>query len=272
MRSRANVVLPPSRLKEKRRKSRVFVVVGIGLALLLLIGGAVGVLYLPAVQIDEITIEGVEGSAYAEIERTIREELRTKMFAVIPRNNVLLYSDKAITAAVVAAFPNLSQVDLQLRNLHALHLKVEERNAFALWCKDDNGENCFLLDENGFIYEQAPVYSGTAYVRFYGPLASAEIVGNVFLGKDEFRALLQFVEALKAKNHIVEAVHIDQQRDVRVTCAGGYDILFTRDQKPEEILAKIQAAEGSSVLEGKKLSELYYLDLRFGNRLYYKLK
>ena len=272
MRSRANVVLPPSRLKEKRRKSRLFVAVGIGFALLLLMGGTIGVLYLPAVQIDEVAIEGAEGTSAAEIEHTIREELRTKLFAVIPRNNVLLYSDEAITAAVVAAFPNLSQVDLKLRNLHALHLKVEERNAFALWCKEDNGENCFLLDENGFIYEQAPVYSGTAYVRFYGPLQKGEIVGNAFLGKDEFRALLQFIEALKAESHIAEVVRIDEHRDVRVTCAGGYDILFTRDQKPEEILLRIQAAEGSRVLEGKKLEDLQYLDLRFGNRLYYKLK
>lgn len=108
------------------------------------------------------------------------------------------------------------------------------------------------------------------YVRYFGPLAEAPI--RQFLAPDSFRALFALVGELSKKSGEVERVMLEEESDVRVLFKNGFSLLFVRTDDGADILSRYTIALGAEPFTKHTLSDFQYLDLRFGDKLYYKLK
>lgn len=281
--ARAHEALPPSRLKGRRKRARVLLLCIAIVVFLAVCGAVIGASYLRFVTIRDVVVEGAETVEAEVIKEKGSAELSGRYFFVFPKANALLYPKKRVEADLREAFPKLKNVEIDLPNLHTLRIAVEERKPAALWCgvtrvveqSDEKGEDpvCYFLDEWGFTFEVAPTYSGTPYVRWYGKLETDAPGATQYLTEDVFRALRALVEALSREGATSVSVDVDGAGDVRCIVEGSTSILFSINQKGDEVLERFRLAKESEVLKGKDLTILEYLDLRFGgNRLYFKLK
>ncbi|HEY4493799.1 MAG TPA: hypothetical protein VJB98_04280 [Candidatus Paceibacterota bacterium] len=81
-----------------------------------------------------------------------------------------------------------------------------------------------------------------------------------------------FINFLIAEGIEIGAVRSSGDPDVVVETVGGWYIIYERGELVESLSRRYLAALASLALDGKDTSLLEYIDLRFGNKIYYKFK
>lgn len=263
--------LPESRLRaRKRTRLRVLSPMLGGLALAA-IGGLTYLSWRPFLRIQEVRIEGAQTIATSTLERFVRARLAGTYLGVLPRDNVFIYPKSRVERDLRAAYPLFADVSVAADSLTSLVVALAERGPVALWCGSSPAasEPCLYLDESGMAYAQAPAFSGAPYARHYGVLPEGPLPRQ-FLAPDRFRSLLALVEAMKEKTGEIERVSVSAD-DVSAVL-GGFIVKFTLAEDPADVFRRFALALGSAPFSAHKLSDFQYLDLRFGDKLYYKLK
>jgi hypothetical protein len=59
---------------------------------------------------------------------------------------------------------------------------------------------------------------------------------------------------------------------VRVSFINGFALLFSLDSAGADVYQRFVLALGADAFQGHTLGDFEYLDLRFGDKLYYKLR
>ena len=132
---------------------------------------------------------------------------------------------------------------------------------------------CFLLDEDGVAYGGALTFSGDAYTRYYGALTGSTTPKH-YLNPAQFRSLSALVDTIaeSQKDEPLRSVWVDASDDVHLAFASGFTLLFTLSADGGDVYQRLTLALQSDPFKSHKLSDFEYLDLRFGDKLYYKLK
>jgi hypothetical protein len=274
----ARVDLPQSRLRQRRRRRRALIAGGIFLAVCALFGGMVWLSWAGPLRVTAITVEGAQTVASSTITAYVQQELAGTYFWMFPRNNVFLYPRAEIAQNILKQYPTLRAVDVHAQDFHTVFVKVAERQPVALWCPSGQvtaGEGCSFLDEEGLAYAPAPQFSAPVYVTYTGSLNAGPYTGlRQFLTPEEFQSLVALVTALvqKMPDNPVGLVAVDTNGDARAYFKDDFLLMFNLKDDGGDIFERFNLALSSSVFTGKTLADFEYLDLRFGDKLYYKLK
>lgn len=262
-----------------RRKRRVlYVKAGVAVVFVgMLVAAASYVAHLPALQIREVAVQGAEVVDVPALERFVLDELSGKYLFLFPKSNVLLYPKERLKASVMDAFTRLESVTVERDSLHRLTFSVTERAPEALWCGDNRlgtepGTTCYFLDADGYLYTKAPSFTGPVYVRFYGPLASGEPMGQPFLTTERFRALMDFMRALEQGGLSPAELAVIDDTEYELYLADGTRVYFSGRQPLDRVLDNLLSVFSSEELKDLPPYALEYIDLRFGNKVYYKLR
>jgi hypothetical protein len=201
---------------------------------------------------------------------------------LFPKSNSILYPRKDIETSVVQAFKRIDKADIRFENLRAISLTVHEREQYALWCRkegiesEDRAEECYFLDQGGFIFAEAPDFTGNVYFRFYGKLDNAapvsSPVGAAYLEEAEFYDMTFFLDSLRNIGLKPVSISLNGEGDFETRLESGGIILFSRDRRLAEIFDNIESVFESEEFNRENLEELDYADFRFGNKTYFKFK
>ena len=270
----ARVELPESRLRLRKRRRRVRLTVVLAAGILLLLSGAVDLAYLPALQISAVQVEGAQTVSSSTVEAFVRERLEGSYAYILPKTDIFLYPKRSIARALVAAYPQFASVDVHAVDFRTIAVAVVEREPRALWCAD----RCYLMDENGVVYGEAPVFSAPVYTTYQGT-TTGERLPKQFLAPGEFLPLSALVDAIAQKipGERLQEVEVDAQFDVQMHFEGaapaggqGLTVRFALHDEGGDVLERFTLALSSAPFKDKPLSGFEYLDLRFGDKLYYK--
>ena len=267
----ARVELPESslRLRKRRRRARVLVVSTV--FILLVLSGLVGLTYWPALQIKGVAVSGAQTLPSGDIEAFVRERLAGEYWYIFSKSNIFLYPRQQIAADLMREYPVLASADVHAADFHTIAVNLVEREPRALLCSQDN--RCLFMDENGVAYTDAPTFSEPVYVSYYGS-TTGSVLPKQFLTPPEFQALSALVDAIaqKISDSAIVAVDVDTNKDVSVRFANSFTLRFALYDAGGDIFERFSLALTSEPLTAHKLSDFQYLDLRFGDKLYYKLK
>ncbi len=264
----ARVELPQSRLRARRKRRRLRLALVCGAGVLLLFGIVVGLSYLPFLQVREVAVSGTATLATSTIESYIQQQIAGRYAYVFPKRNIFLYPKQAISLGLLAEFPELRAADVHAANFHTIAAEVAEREQKALWCQ---GEHCYRMDQSGVVY--APAAGGEDLVAYYGR-ATGERLPRHYLTPESFESLFALVDALSQKpdQGRVQSVYVDAQGDAEAVFTNGFTLKFALGDAGGDVFERFSLALGAEPFLGRALSEFLYLDLRFGDKLYYKLK
>src|SRR3989344_1362779 len=267
----ARVELPESRLRLRKRRRRVRVLVVSTVFTLFILSGLVGLTYWPALQIKDVVISGAQTLPPGTIDAFVRDRLAGEYWYVFPKSNIFLYPRQRIAADLMQEYPVLASADVHAADFHTVAVSVVEREPRALLCSQDN--RCLFMDENGVAYTDAPTFSEPVYLSYYGS-TTGDTLPKQFLTPLEFQALSALVDAIAQKlpGEKVAAVSVDKAKDVRMRFADDFTLIFALVDQGGDVFDRLTLALTSGPMAARKLSDFQYLDLRFGDKLYYKLK
>lgn len=271
----ARVVLPESRLARRKRRRRKAVFIFSFAGLLVLSGALVWLSHVEFLRISDVQVSGNQTLASSSVVSFVEERLQGTYGGVFPKNNILLYPQDTIAAELAARYPVLKNVEVAAQDFHTIRVSLVEREPKALWCGvvPASPEPCFFIDDEGLIYAQAPQFSEPVYARYFGVLMGSGLPKR-YLSQTQFRGLFALVDALAQKESTLHIAHIavDAEGDVRVAFEKDFTLIFSLQDEGGDIFERYTLARGSEPFAGRDFSEFEYLDLRFGDKLYYKVR
>ena len=267
----------PLPLRARRRRIRYVLVFGLLVLLGALFYATVWLSYRPELNIASIEVSGAEGISEERIKERVEAILDDGSFHLLSHRNIFLYPREQLEEELVNSFAPIRAVHITRASLFstALLVSVEEREPFAQWCTDL--PECYFMDPGGFIYasvgehtdHMAQATSSTPYV-FTGGISSIDPIRQSFI-QAHLPGLISLLTFLGQAGLTSLGARIENDQDFSIPLREGFLLKVSFGADPAALVRNLQLVLSSEALKGKR-EKLEYVDLRFGNRVYYKLK
>ena len=230
------------------------------------------------INIQNLEISGNKVVEAKEVEGVVLSMLDGKYLWLFSKTNFLFYPKGKIKKTLAENFLILKDIDLALENANTLKITLTEREAKFTWCGEGLPEDlstgkCYFMDEGGYIYAEAPYFSGDVYFKFFG---RTENNGNQPLGSyflpEIFRRLVYFRDAAEGMNLNPSFVVVKNDDDAELYLGSQINapkIIFKLNADIEKTAQNLELVLGGEELK-EKIEALQYVDLRFGNKVYFK--
>lgn len=239
--------------------------------------------HLPAINIQSIEISGNEVITHDEIESYISEKISGNYFGIFSKSNILIYPETRTEKGLLQNFFRLESAEISFESLKSISVHVEERKPFAVWCASTIldrvvtfHDDCYFIDKNGFVFSQAPKFTGNVYVRYYGLVKPDDtFASRQFFPSAEFKKVANFISQVSDMGfHITDAV-LYEDTDVELYDISGGKILINTREDFALTFENFQSLLNDRISIPNVedfIKKLEYLDLRFGKKLFFKLR
>lgn len=228
--------------------------------------------YLPRYSVESMQVAGAQNVPANVIADYAESIIYDGSHNFLSRANIFLYPKALIEKDIPLEFPRIQSASLSRPSplSNAVTITVVERQPFALWC--DGAGNCFDLDQNGFIFAMAPpnASSSNEYVFSGGISTSTAAIGQTF-APGHAPGLDVFLQLLGQAGLTPLGANVQSDEDFTVPLQEGFSIYASFGQDPGTLVSNLQLVLSSQALTGQE-QNLEYVDLRFGDKVYYKLK
>jgi hypothetical protein len=270
-------VVGESRLRARRRKRLKLYIALVSGGAVFVVGGFIALLWAPFWRVSQVSVSGASAVPLASIQQVASQALAGRAGLIFPKNNILLYPKQGIQQTLLQQFPTLASASVADENLHSIKITVAERQPAALWCGDSiaTSSACDYMDASGFVFAPAAHYSAGAYQEYFGVLATSSPGGvGQYLAPGQLHSLVALVGAIAAKvpNDSFVGLWVEQDGDAHLMFASGFTVLFNSGDDTGDVFSRFSAGLTADVFASHALSDFEYLDLRFGQKPYYKLK
>ncbi len=283
-----NNIINSPRLKEIKKKKRKIVhkKIIIGLVIfILLITGLAFFSNWKEVEIQEITVEGNKIIEKEDIKLIINEELKGKYLFLFSKKNFIIYPKNKIEKKLKNNFKRIKEIQINDKDIKNLIISINEYEGAYIWCGEKILENfinqeCYFLDKFGYIFDEAPYFSGEVYFKFYGNISSEEIIGSYFL-PEYFSKIIFLKDSINKINLKTSSFYLEDQEEGIIYLSSQKQppfspkILFKINSDYYKLIDNLHSIITTEPLESNlknKFNDLEYLDLRFGNKVFYKFK
>ena len=259
-------------LRARKRRVRAGIVFGILIALAAIAYAVHYVSYLPQFSIQSVTVVGTQNIPPQLVSDYAQTILDDGSYHFLSRKNILLYPRAVLERAIAGYFPRIASASVSRSSLSSTDLTVTviERQLFALWCASP--QECYQMDSGGFIFAQASTTAATSteYVFSGGVATSTQPIGQTFVPA-HLPALVALLTQLSQSGFTPLGATVENYTDFSVPLQSGYFIKASFGEDGGTLVKNLQLVLGSAALQGS-VSQLEYVDLRFGDRVYFKLQ
>jgi len=130
------------------------------------------------------------------------------------------------------------------------------------------------MDQNGTVFAKAPQFSGDAYLKYYGKIHVDDPVGVEYMGSQDFVQISEFVRSLDMLSLHPQYLVAQDNNEYALVVGRGTKIYFDTHDSLSKTVDNLDVLLKSPVFatSSRDALPIDYLDLRFGNKLFYKLK
>lgn len=284
-------VLHSERLTKIKRSRRKIFAKKFFLLFFLIVAALIGFIFLfrwNESNISDIQISGNKVVETKSVEEIVRQDLSGDYLWILPKTNFLFYPARKIKSDLMQKLKRIENISLSVENIKTLKINLSERSPLYTYCGEilaDSGngqEKCYFMDGSGYIFDEAPYFSGNVYLKFYGKTNEAGIdpLGYYYFGSN-FDKLIAFKDNLVKLGLSPAIFNVLDNGDMEVYLASriksqlGPKIIFKSDADLDQITENLQSVLSTEPFQSdfnKKYDSLLYIDLRFGNKVYYKFK
>ncbi|MDP3770476.1 MAG: FtsQ-type POTRA domain-containing protein [Candidatus Sungbacteria bacterium] len=256
-----------------------------------IIGGAIVCIIIAAgiistrldmLRIHNISVRGTRSLGTEDIQRQASTTLEGYYFAgLVPYRFLLASPVQTISSDLKDAFPLIADVAIKKVFPDELDITVRERNLFGILCNDrTRGSSpdehidvqCAYVDTDGIAYQRSPISSGFLITKISTD-ASSTPIGVLLIEQAVIERMMLLKRELPAVAGI-QAVSYELMsaipHEIRVVTNEGFALIVKDNDDAGNIMRVL-----ATVLEkeiGARRKHLAYIDLRFGNKVFYKFK
>lgn len=218
-------------------------------------------------QIREIQISGNKEIRTQDLQELVENKINQKLL-FYQIKNIFLVNSEDIKKTITDGFPKIAEVNLKRKFPNSLIVEAKEREPIFIWCKDSSP--CFYLDKEGIIFEEVSGDS-PGLLKIKSPGIEGFKLGSRIIEKETMIILEEIQSKLRDNLRIsIKEISISGGKII-VQTEKSWQIYFDLNENPDqEILNLSQVLEKE--ISPEKRESLEYIDLRFGNRVYYKFR
>jgi len=215
-------------------------------------------------QIKKIEISGNQKVSTEDIKNLIEINLPIKIL-FFNSKSIFLADLKKIEEEILNQFPQIGKVNFRRSFPEKLVFLVEERKPVAIF---EKGEELFFIDNEGIIFEKVSGNDNWLIIRDPNFRREPKL-GEVIVEKEKISQILKIQSGLKELKIEIVSTEIASQQRINVKTVEGWEIYFNpqNDVSQQVFNLGLILKEKISPEERRNLE---YVDLRFGNQVYYK--
>ncbi len=236
--------------------------------------------------ISTIKVSGVQVVAEEEVRLLIRTLLEGNYYFLYARDNSFIFPRREIETQILETFPRIKSVSIRREGAHTIVIDVAERKPFMLWCGETfEGEmptlaECWFIDDQGFVFSHAPIFSEGVYREIYAPLIyrNEGTPLHAAIPSSRFLFAYSLVDGIERGVGDIARVFIKPEGQYGVVVRANElypelidaELYFKDGQGAERLMYNILSAlpvqfPPDTISEKK----LLYIDLRFGNKVFF---
>ncbi len=273
--------------KEKRqfgdpKKSRkLWIIGGVGVVIFL-IAGAVLMVRTESFRVSTISVMGIDSLHEDDVRRSLRASMAGSYFGVVPYAFLLATPTGLRADKLKHDFLLIAEVNIAKEFPRTLSVTVKERTLFGIMCNDKVDEavalqegkqtQCVYVDSTGFAYQQAPQTNGLLITKISTDMPDIT-VGTQVIDKGMMQRIVDVSRKIPSVigTPIVGYEFLSAiAHEVRVMTRRGFSLMIERDNNLDNTIYVLKTVLEKEI--GSKRDMLDYIDLRFGNKVFYKLK
>jgi len=235
-------------------------------------------------QLKEVQIKGNEKIKTQDIlnvvEPKAEKSIRVASTKIFFSKSLLLIGSQNIQQELLSRFPEIGTVYVEKKIPRTLIVEVHEREPFAEICQP-SGE-CFIVDHIGVAFEKSAILKeeesleiNVLEVRKRGLTLWLEDqieahLGQLIMRPDYLRSIdIAYKNLEQGMDLPIEKITFSGDDRVNIKTEQGFRIYFSMERSMEDQLFNLGLVLEEKI-SAKDLIGLEYIDLRFGNRVYYK--
>lgn len=240
-------------------------------------------------EINKFVITGTHILDKDKIERQVRKDLSGKYIYLFSRGNGLIYPHKQIYNNLLINFPRIGELSISREGIKTLKIEITERIGSYLYCgvsvpesKNEIGENCYYINNDGYIFDKAPYFSGNVYFKYYMELPDGTTtpLSKQMISVESFHLFGRFIDGISSLGFRPIYIVMGKDGINFLYLSNGINdnqtkIMFKNDANLVNILENLSLAMKKSEFASEinsKYNRLLYIDLRFKNKVLYKFQ
>ena len=256
-------------LKQKKKTMRKVKVYLILLACVLALTGLVFLMRMQSIQITDVTITGNSSVPTEEIEKKKDAVLGSYFLFVIPKSNIFIFPKRELISDIKEN-PAVISVAVDKKFFRAMDITVTEQEKEAIYCNSFERTECFYINKDGYLYSK--VEGGVALdqeIIIYLEGEQKKITEHVF-DSELYGNVVSFIKAAARYGMPVSNVYMKSDGLIEFNTQASARLITSRYDDLEKDFANLIALFDKEVLTKEQLGDIDYIDLRFGNKVFYK--
>jgi cell division septal protein FtsQ len=219
-----------------------------------------------AFTINTVTVSGGETIPHSDVETVVRSKLAGSYMKIIPRTFAFTYPHEDIGQAV-REVGRVKSVNVVRSGGTEIRVEFEEYVPHALWCKDNQNEGCYFLDDAGYSFTASPTLVGGSFLRFVSIGKDPADHVQAF-NEDEYRTIHELARLFAEAKWFVSKAEVDAAGDAFLTIVDGGEFKVSLKQPAAETVSNLLTVLGSENFAHIKPGNFEYIDLRFGSKVF----
>jgi hypothetical protein len=277
---RAKQTVHSAKFAEKRRKEFIVVFFLCTLCLLSVLAAFILLIRSAPLQIRNVEVAGNNFTPKDEISNAVQKALTDGVGRLIPDTSILFFSKSKITAAIATQFPDVKNFSVSRSGFSEITISLNERTPAAIVCAgfrdvEAGDTDCFWTDEHGLVFtslaSSSMSFKDQAFNHYYLP-GGVEI-GKNFVEESRFKELETFVGGARRAGLDPRGVLIGEngQYEMYIKNIKGDSeaTVYFDDRSSFDSTLSNLLTFWNNALSTKKDRAFDYINLRFGNTVYY---
>ncbi|MFT5179745.1 MAG: hypothetical protein ACI9GH_000195 [Candidatus Paceibacteria bacterium] len=222
-----------------------------------------------SMKISEIKFTELSYTNEDVLREIVFEELNRTYLGLLSKSNSLIFPRQKIKERILNDQPSIKSVDLDFKGFKKILLEVEEYEPVARFCE---GDDCYLLNDEGYVFVKEPLINTNSFVTFRGNI-EGDNLKNSFLDPKLFKSFIKVVEILNSDLDI-EIVSVEESENpiFEFKSRTGAIFLIDKEDNMIDVIENIKTVFLKEGINREQFENIDYIDLRFGNKVFYRLK
>jgi hypothetical protein len=256
-------------LKEKKKKVKKIKVYGVFLIVILFLVGLLYLIQLPQIQISEVKVSGNAFISSKELQDKANEVLDAHILWIIPKSNIFIFSKKELEIKLKQN-PAIVSVKIRKDFFKTLTIEIQEQEKEMIYCTTLERTECFYINKTGFIYARVNEYIIPEQEILIYTEQGVKKIQDTILDEKTYIDVVLFVKNTARQDIRIGDVYIKLDGVVEFVTREKVRIITSLFDDFKKDFANLVALFEKSVLTKEQMPQIEYIDLRFGNKVFYK--
>lgn len=281
---RSKVIRSPKYI-EKKRKIKILLSILFPISILSVLSALILFIRSDFFSIGEINISGSSDSE--KVLSEVRNTISGNYIKILPKSNIVIFPKQDIASTTKSLFKEIETISINRSGISSISIDIKEKLPIAILCDGFEGDNdikCFLIDFDGFAYKQVQNTNYSNLNKYYSTaLSDSDILGKKFLEPSKLKEFDDFIKGISKIGIIPMGILIndggqyemyieDTLHQTKNASSTPVTIYMNDKISLSKILYNFQVFWKNYQNTVKNSKPFDYIDMRFGNTVFYATK